>query len=54
MNSVYSYVVKVRNSLGDDVYVGPFENKIDARLFLEKHTGSRQGGVPILVLTPQT
>jgi hypothetical protein len=50
---MYSYIVKVRNSLGDDVYVGPFDNKIDARLYLGKATGSRQGGLPILVLAPQ-
>jgi hypothetical protein len=45
----YTYVIK----LPDGQYVGPFDNKIDARIYLIKKYGNRNAGLVILVLPPR-
>jgi hypothetical protein len=53
-DSVYCYIVEVKQESGDVVHVGPFDYKFQARDWLLNETGSATGGKPILVLKPQS
>jgi hypothetical protein len=52
-DKVFFYVVRHLGKDGHEVYVGPFDYKFQARKYLLDETGSPNGGLVILVLTPK-